>query len=230
MNAPKLYFEKLAAAYVRGRLASADAAADDLFTRPLEELTDADFATLIARGLAAGLRLHRFKRTMELVRVRRVLGALHGLNPSSLLDIGSGRGAFLWPLLDAFPSLPVTSIDALHHRVSDIEAVRAGGVSNLRAVEMNAAAMTFDDGAFDVVTLLEVLEHIPDAAAVAREVIRTARRFAVVTVPSHEDDNPDHVHLFDRTRLTALFLNAGAKRVTCEYVLNHLIAVVRVGG
>lgn len=230
MTSPELYYEKLAAAYVRGKLATAETATDDLFICPLNELTEADCAALIERGLAAGLRLHKFKRTMGLDRVRRVIGMLYGLQPASLLDIGSGRGAFLWTLLDAFPDLPVTCIDVLDHRVADIEAVRAGGVANLRGLRMDAGAMTFDDDEFDVVTMLEVMEHIPDSAGVAREVARVAGRFAVVTVPSHEDDNPEHIHLFDRDRLTALFLDTGAARVNCEYVLNHLVAVVRTGG
>lgn len=229
MPGSDLYFEKLAAAYVRGKLASDETATDDLFAHPLEELTDADCCALIERGLAAGLRLHRFKRTMGLARVQRVIGMLYGLQPASLLDIGSGRGAFLWTLLESFPELPVTCIDLLDHRVADIEAVRRGGISNLSGIEMDASVMTFADDEFDVVTLLEVLEHIPDSASVAREVVRVASRFAVVTVPSHEDDNPEHVHLFDRDRLTALFLDAGAARVNCEYVLNHLVAVVRTG-
>lgn len=229
MDTTELYYEKLAAAYVRGRLALDETATDERFTRPLDELTEADCAALIERGLAAGLRLHKFKRTMGLDRVRRVIGMLYGLQPASLLDIGSGRGAFLWTLLESFPELPVTCIDLLDHRVADIEAVRAGGVANLRGLQMDATAMTFDDNEFDVVTMLEVLEHIPDSASVAREVVRVAGRFAVVSVPSHEDDNPEHIHLFDRDRLTALFLDAGAARVNCEYVLNHLVAVVRVG-
>lgn len=228
MTSPELYYEKLAAAYVRGKLASDET--DDLFIRPLDELGEDDFATLIARGLDAGLRLHKFKRTMGLARVQRVIGMLNGLQPASLLDIGSGRGAFLWTLLEHFPELPVTCIDLLDHRVADIEAVRAGGVTNLHGLRMDATAMAFDDGEFDVVTMLEVLEHIPDSAAVAREVVRVAGRFAVVSVPSHEDDNPEHIHLFNRDRLTALFLDAGAARVNCEYVLNHLVAVVRTGG
>lgn len=229
MDTTELYYEKLAAAYVRGKLASDETATDDLFLHPLDELTDADCRALVERGLATGLRLHRFKRTMGLARVQRVIGMLHGLQPASLLDIGSGRGAFLWTLLESFPGLPVTCIDLLDHRVADIEAVRAGGMSNLRGLPMDASAMSFDDDEFDVVTMLEVLEHIPDSAGVAREVVRVASRFAVVSVPSHEDDNPEHIHLFDRDRLTALFLDAGAARVNCEYVLNHLVAVVRTG-
>ena len=70
----------LAAAYCRGRIgtgAQGDEAA-------------------VAAGLEAGLRLHRFKRTAGLPRVRRVIGALRGLAPSRLLDLGTGRGVFLW--------------------------------------------------------------------------------------------------------------------------------------
>src|SRR4051794_20000367 len=95
------YFAELAGAFVRGRLGAGDG--DD-----------------VARGLAAGLRLHKFKRNAELPRVRRVLGLLRGLAPSSLLDVGSGRGTFLWPLLDALPELPVVAVDRDARRAADL--------------------------------------------------------------------------------------------------------------
>src|SRR5262249_61598016 len=59
-------------------------------------------AELFRRGLEAGLRLHHFKRTAGLPRVRKVLGILRGLATTEVLDLGSGRGVFLWPLLDTF--------------------------------------------------------------------------------------------------------------------------------
>src|SRR5687768_8078680 len=83
------YFTRLAAAYVRGKLG--------------RDAPRVSHDELIAAGLAGGLRLHKFKRSTELPRVRKVLGLLRGLSPASLLDVGSGRGTFLWPLLDAFP-------------------------------------------------------------------------------------------------------------------------------
>jgi hypothetical protein len=102
------YFDRLAAAFVRGKLHNAPAAEAhaELFAPPLDQLAGAELQALIRLGLAHDLRLHKFKRTMDLARVRKVLGILHGLQPAELLDIGSGRGAFLWPLLDAFPGLP----------------------------------------------------------------------------------------------------------------------------
>jgi ubiquinone/menaquinone biosynthesis C-methylase UbiE len=220
------YFARLAAAYVRGKLGSARR--DALFTTPLDALTGAQWEAVIREGQEAGLRLHRFKRTMELPRVRRVLGVLRGLQPASLLDVGSGRGAFLWPLLDAFPSLPVTAVDVLAHRVADILAVRDGGVGTLDAVRADATALPFTGGAFDVATALEVLEHISDAERALAEACRAARRFVVLSAPSHPDDNPEHIHLFDKAAITAMLERHGADRVQVEYVPGHLIAVARL--
>lgn len=84
------YYEPLAAAFVRGRLnVSADLASHEV----------------IRLGVESGLRLHKFKRNIELLRVRRVLGILRQVAPVSLMDVGLGRGTFLWAMLDAFPHL-----------------------------------------------------------------------------------------------------------------------------
>jgi ubiquinone/menaquinone biosynthesis C-methylase UbiE len=221
------YFERLAAAFVRGKLHD-DPVAEahfELFARPLDQLADDELQALIRLGLAHDLRLHKFKRTMDLARVRNVLGILRGLQPADLLDIGSGRGAFLWPLLDAFPSLPVTAVDLLDRRVADIEAVRRGGVGQVRALQADATALDFADGSFDVVTMLEVLEHIPATARALAEVRRVARRALVLSVPSKPDDNPEHIHLFDQASLIGQLREAGAVRVNVSYVHNHMIVV-----
>ena len=52
-----------------------------------------DLVTVLELARERKLRLHRFKRTAGLPRVRRVLGALKGFAPETLLDVGSGRGA-----------------------------------------------------------------------------------------------------------------------------------------
>jgi ubiquinone/menaquinone biosynthesis C-methylase UbiE len=226
------YFGACAAAYVRGKLAHAarmPLADRRLFERELAELSPDDLARLIRLGQEAGLRLHRFKRTMGLPRVARVLGILRGLAPDDLLDIGSGRGAFLWPLLDAFPALLVTMVDQDPIRVADAQAVHDGGFSYLTAVRMDTTDLAFADNAFDVVTMLEVLEHVPAAERAVREVVRVARRSVVLSVPSREDDNPQHIHLFTRQLLGGMLHRAGAVSVRFDYVLNHMIAVARVG-
>src|SRR5579885_3508517 len=231
MTAIRGYYQRLAAAYVRGKLADAAirAAHPQLFAQPLEALSAEELEQVIELGLEQGLRLHRFKRTMDLPRVRRVLGMLRGLQPASLLDVGSGRGAFLWPLLDAFPYLPVTAVDLLDHRVADMQAVQAGGVTQLTAQKMDVTALAFAERSFEVVTMLEVLEHIPETAQALHEVCRVAQRAVIFSVPSRPDDNPEHIHLFSEQRLRALLAAQGVRQVNTSYVLNHLLVVAAVG-
>lgn len=180
----------------------------------------------IARGLAAGLKLHRFKRTAGMPRVRAVLGALRGFGARSLIDLGSGRGAFVWPLLDQLDAR-VIATDLLAHRAELFAAVARGGISRLAALRADATALPLADASADCVTALEVLEHMPGDGPerAAREAMRCARAAVIATVPSHEDDNPEHVHLFDGPRLEAMFRAAGARRVTIDHVLNHIVCV-----
>ncbi len=70
------YFEHIAAAYVRGKLGPS--VPEMLSSTVLSELTGTDLEVILEAGRNAGLRLHRFKRTMGLARVERVLGVLRG--------------------------------------------------------------------------------------------------------------------------------------------------------
>ncbi len=205
-------YTRFAAAYVRGHRPDLDGGSDD---------------EVVLRGTEAGLRLHRFKRTRALPRIGRVLGTLRGIEPSSLLDVGTGRGTFLWPLLEAFPSLPVTCAEVDPERARQLGCVAIGGIPNLCAHPIDVTALPFDDQAFDVVTALEVLEHVERAQEAVRQVVRVSRRFVLVTVPSHADDNPLHVHTFTADVLRREFLDAGALRVDVDNVLNHLVLTVR---
>jgi ubiquinone/menaquinone biosynthesis C-methylase UbiE len=207
------YYTDIAAAFVRGKLGEAQ---------------DLSPEELIRIGRAQGLRLHKFKRQAELPRVRKVLGVLLGLAPASLLDVGSGRGVFLWPLLDSVPYLEVIALDRNLARIADINAVRRGGYLNLRPLLADATAICLADDCVDVVTVLEVLEHMPRPALAAAEAVRIARKFIVASVPSKEDDNPEHIQLFSHDSFAALWMAAGARGVNIQYVLNHMIAVVKV--
>ena len=229
MNTQREYYLLLAAAYTRGKLQhTLSNDYPELFPGDLAELSESDLRQLIALAQQHELRLHRFKRTMDLPRVQKILGVLKGLQPGNLLDIGSGRGAFLWPLLDTFPYLPVTCIDRLDYRVAELQAVHDGGIERMEAVHGDVTELPFADASFDVVTMLEVLEHIPETRKALAEVCRVARRFVLLSVPSKADDNPEHLHLFEQQQLRALLGEQGITRVNVEYVLNHMLVVARI--
>lgn len=210
------YFLDLAAAFVRGKL---DIGCADAAEEPQK---------LFERGLEANLKLHKFKRTMELARVQRVFGILRGFQPETLLDIGSGRGAFLWPLLNEFPDLSVCAVDMRADRVADIEAVRKGGINRLRGVVMDACDLNqVSDSEFDIVTMLEVLEHMPTPQKAISEAIRVSRRAVILSVPSKHDDNPEHIHLLTKEQLKKMIEGAGQHNLKAQFenVLNHVIAI-----
>lgn len=207
------YYLEFGAAFVRGVLPEARALDDD---------------AAFAAGEAAGLRLHRFKRSMDLPRVQRVLGILRGLGVTSLADIGSGRGAFLWPLLDQFPGLMVTAVERNTERAGQLGAVRRGGLERLLVAQADVCAIPLADRSVEAVTMLEVLEHLPAPEQALREILRVARQWVIVSVPSQPDDNPEHLHLFEARQLQAMLRDAGAARIQMEHVLNHRIALGRV--
>jgi len=224
----EFYFVRPAAAFVRGmelRGDFAEALPEHWRVCPLHELSPGDCAAIIAHGLEQGHRLHRFKRTMELPRVAKVLGWLRGFAPASLLDVGSGRGAFLWPFVDAFASLPVTVVEADSNRAGQLRSVARGGLEQLTVVQDDITTVADPAEPRDIVTALEVWEHIPNVQRAALRCVELARRAVIVSVPSKEDDNPEHVHLLTRPRLRELLDLPGVKRVRFDAVPGHLLAI-----
>lgn len=210
MSSLSNHYEQYAAAYARGKLG----------------LSGSD-EEVLEKALAAELRLHRFKRSNQLPRVRKVLGTLRALAPDRLLDLGTGRGVFLWPLLEEFPDLQVTCLDVLDYRVSDLQAVARGGVERLSALHCPLEEMPFADRQFPVVTMLEVLEHTPDPFRALSEVARVCERALILSVPSHEDDNPEHLHLFSAVELQKWLHQVGFTRIKTDGVLNHLVVLAQ---
>lgn len=215
-----------AAAYVRGAARNGGLVLPrELDDTPLEALTDAELNRIIGIGGRAGLKLHHFKKKEDLPRVNAVLGFLRGIQPRSLLDVGSGRGAFLFSFLREFPETEVTAIDLLPHRVELLSAVARGGVDRLTVLQEDICGWSAPPASFDVVTLLEVLEHIPEVDRAAAAAVRLARRYVVVTVPSKPDNNPEHIHLLTKEKLTDLFARAGCEKLKFGGVNGHLLAI-----
>jgi len=88
--------------------------------------------------------------------------------------------------------------------------------------------LTIPPQSFDVITMLEVLEHLNNPGSGLRCAIQTARRAVIVSVPSVPDDNPEHLHLFGVEQLSEMAAEAGCRRVTFEHVLNHRIMLCQM--
>lgn len=220
------YYDRLATAYIRGtaeRKGKPEFENKDLLQKGLTELTEQDIREILSIGQKASEKLYAFKNThSDMPRVRRVLGFLKSVQFETLLDVGSGRGVFLFPFLEEFPWVQVTSLDILPHRVEFLRDLSRGGITQLHAMEGDICEQPLSDKSVDVVTMLEVLEHIPEVEKAVRAAVRVARKYVVVTVPSKPDNNPEHIHLLTKEILTELFEAAGCSKLHFDGVTGHL--------
>lgn len=209
------YYDSLLKAFLRGKTPENTKAFDKM---SCEELVK------FARNM--GYPTYSFKRSIQLPRIRSAIGTLKGLYPATVLDIGSGRGTFLWPLLDEMPDIDITTIDVNPQHIETCSVVAAGGYSHLKAQVMDATDLQFPDKSFHTVTMLEVLEHIPDYRKAVSEIVRVAREHIILSVPSKPDDNPEHINLFTKDSICKLFYSFGITHIRIDYVHNHMLVLV----
>lgn len=169
--------------------------------------------------------IHNFKNS-KLPRVEKVLGLLKGIRPPSILDIGFGRGKFLYPLLEEFGNINITAIDK-NEKSTNEASVLQNSYNNLIVINDDFFKNTWNDKTFHTITALEVMEHIEDTEKFLYECIRLAYEWLILSVPSKEDDNPEHIHLFTEDKINKLFEKYGLTP-KYEYVLNHMIIKVKL--
>jgi len=226
------YNLKYAVAAIRGQLKrtnQTDEVSLELLDKPLPDLTESELKELLSCGERLGVKLYYFKNSdRQLPRVNKVLGFLKGIAFESLLDVGSGRGVFLLPFIDGFPHVRVHSIDILDKRIDLLSDLVCGGIEQLHVEKADLCDMPYPENSFDVVTLLEVLEHIPNVEKAIQSAVSMAKKYVVVTVPSKEDDNPEHIHLLTKERLTAYFSSCGVEKLSFGGVPGHLFMIAKL--
>lgn len=90
----------------------------------------------------------------------------HVPSTGKLLDIGCGEGKLLRTLARERPGLALHGCDIrVPQRAPDVFAFR----------QVVSAALPYDDGTFDAAMLFDVLEHVPDPAAMILETARVLR-------------------------------------------------------
>ena len=134
-----------------------------------------------------------------------VLRRIKGLDFNSLLDIGCGDGRFLYELEKTFPIKRLAGLDSSRRAIGfagvmcpQIEWV-CGDVGDTKTLE----------GKFDIITLIETLEHIPpdDIEGFLKGIHYYLREGGqlVLTVPTKNVKvNPKHYQHFDVVSLKAL--------------------------
>ena len=107
-------------------------------------------------------------------RVRVIARHLAGAIPSRgrVLDLGSGDGSIAAALMRLRPDLKIQGVDVMLRPMLKIPITLYDGTT-----------LPFADHSFDYVTIVDVLHHTADPAAVLREAARVARLAVIVKDP-----------------------------------------------
>ncbi|MEA2273297.1 MAG: hypothetical protein QOI98_2005 [Solirubrobacteraceae bacterium] len=117
--------------------------------------------------------MSRFEATLEELFARA--------DPQSLLDVGCGEGVLTHSWAQRLGDRRVVGIDLEDPKLAAEWELR--DAPNLEYRTMRAENLPFSDGEFDVVTAIEVLEHVPDPEHTVAEMARCASGHLLVSVP-----------------------------------------------
>jgi SAM-dependent methyltransferase len=100
----------------------------------------------------------------------------------SLLDVGCGPGSITVELAERLAPGRVVGVDSHTGILESARGLAAvQGLGNVEFQLADAHELPFPDGSFDIVHCHQVLLHIPDAAAVVKEMRRVCRPGGIVT-------------------------------------------------
>lgn len=208
-------------------------------------------APLPATAAPAGNAFDKYGSTHPVVR-RLMAGFQSALDdlldraaPGSLLDVGCGEGVLTARFAQRIAPGEVVGVDLADPVLGAAWAARTGtAAGNLRFEAMDAARLTFGDGAFELAAATEVLEHVGDPAAALAEMARVAAHWLLVSVPREPlwrmlnvargaylpqvGNTPGHLHHWTRGAFRRL-LAAHGEIVAVRAPLPWTLALVRVG-
>jgi len=146
-----------------------------------------------------------------------------------MLDAGCGTGLMLQELR------PMGTVEGVDISEEALQFCRKRGLENVRNADVRA--LPFDDGQFDFVTALDVLEHLDDDAAALREFRRVLKPGGRVFIfaPAHQwlwslqDEVSHHKRRYVARTLRAAVVGAGLEVERQTYVSTFLLPVIYVG-
>lgn len=144
---------------------------------------------------------------------RMIFALLEGLSFDTVLDAGCGTGILLQQVLNKYPHVRLTGFE-----------YSAEGLEFARRRLPGAEFLTLDLGRqslgkeFDLITCIDVLEHIQDDRAALRNLFSMTGKYLILSVPlgplfKAEQERMGHVHGYDRRTLESRIREAGFEMI-----------------
>lgn len=170
---------------------------------------------------------------------RALVAEVTKLRPTSVLEVGCGEGYMLAALADAGLGAELVGVELSATAVADARA-RLG--TRARIEQGDARELGTDGRRFDVVLMLEVLEHLEDPAAMLPVLARLCRHAVVLSVPwepwfralnllrgrhlARLGNHPEHLQQFGKAELVAL-VRTHFEPIACPAVWPWTMVVAR---
>lgn len=104
---------------------------------------------------------------------------IEAIAPANILDVGCGEGYTLEEVNKRFPDIHLEGSDLEEEVIS----IARTNLSHITFHIESADKLERADNSFDLVTMLEVLEHVPDPDSSIIEVKRVSRKYCIFSVP-----------------------------------------------
>jgi SAM-dependent methyltransferase len=119
-------------------------------------------------------------KRLKLRRLNRIMPTL-ALRPAAILDAGTEEATFVYWLADRYPDATVTAVDIDRDAISACVAARPDSYRSRVEFRLSTFA-ELEDESFDLITVLDVLEHIHDDAAAVAELARALKAGGTIVV------------------------------------------------
>jgi SAM-dependent methyltransferase len=159
-----------------------------------------------------------------------VIAPLLPPGPSRVLDVGAGDAFVARALLDRVPGAHVVACDTSY---VDDDMRALAGIARLEVTRELPAVSGGAAAAFDVATLLDVLEHVADDAALLRQVVKRVKPggAVVVSVPAWpsllglHDMKLRHLRRYTPEQARAVVEREGLRVERCGGLFHSLLPV-----
>jgi SAM-dependent methyltransferase len=192
---------------------------------------------------SSNARKHESRNPIQRALIGRFTHALcrevAALRPQSVLEVGCGEGYMLDALARAGVGAELTGIELSETAVADARA-RLGTRATIQRGD--ARELGRGERKFDVVLMLEVLEHLPDPAAMLPVLASICRDAVVLSVPwepwfrglnllrgrhlARLGNHPEHLHTFGRRAFIEL-VRTRFEPIACPSVWPWTMVVAR---